>query len=480
VKYQAQRNIELVNELLKHPENECIEYKQNNIKPDVIGKLCSALSNSARMQNQNFAYIVWGVDDNGEIVGTDFTADDKTIQKFKLAQKLTPKINCRFEEINHPLGRLVLLEIPATTMTPIEFDSVAYIRIGSATPKLTDHIDKMQLLIKKLQSYTWEKGIAKQFLTADEVLNHLNYQEYFKLTQQVLPQNNQEILKYLERDRIIEKDVGDKWNVLNLGAIILANNLNDFDVSLARKSVRFIVYSGKDKTTNVIHRIEGNKGYAMAIGGVVNYINKILPTSEVIGEIYRETTTTFPTIAIREIIANALIHQDMSITGAGPQVELFNNRLEVTNPGESLNPADRMIDLPPRSRNEGLANLMRRMRLCEEQGSGVDKIITSVESAKMPAPEFRIYDKSTQVILYAFRPFADLTTDERVRACYQHAVIKYTVGEKLKNSSLCKRFGIKKGNESQVSRVIKIALEKKLIKIADDHIPRSGYYPYWV
>lgn len=150
--------------------------------------------------------------------------------------------------------------------------------------------------------------------------------------------------------------------------MLLANNLNDFDYSLARKGVRFVAYTGNNKSTTISYRIDGEKGYAIALEGAVTHINRVLPSSETIGEVYHETDIVFPKIAIREIIANALIHQDMTITGAGPQIELFNDRLEVTNPGESLNPIERMIDLPPVSRNEKLAGLMRRMRLCEEQG----------------------------------------------------------------------------------------------------------------
>jgi predicted HTH transcriptional regulator len=293
------------------------------------------------------------------------------------------------------------------------------------------------------------------------------------------PQDTDEILQYLKQDNIIEKDINNKWNILNLGALLLANNLNDFDASLARKGVRLVAYSGDNKSTDVSHRIDGEKGYAIALEGVVTRINNLLTSGETIGEVYRQNSAPFPKIAIREIIANALIHQDMTITGTGPQVELFSNRLEVTNPGKSLNPADRMIDLPPISRNERLAKLMRRMKLCEEQGSGIDKVIYSVEEAQLPAPKFRVYDNSTQVTLYAYRSFADLTTEERVRACYQHAVIKYISGIKLKNSSLCTRFGIKEGNESQASKVIKNTLLKKLIKVADIESPRSGYYPFW-
>ena len=83
----------------------------------------------------------------------------------------------------------------------------------------------------------------------------------------------------------------------------------------------------------------------------------------------------YPELAIRELVANALIHQDLSITGSGPMVEIFDDRIEITNPGVPLVETSRMLDSPPRSRNEGLASLMRRMGSCEERGSGVDKVV---------------------------------------------------------------------------------------------------------
>ena len=140
---------------------------------------------------------------------------------------------------------------------------------------------------------------------------------------------------------------------------------------------------------------------------------------------------------------------------------------------------ERMIDLPPRSRNESLAALMRRMGMCEEQGSGLDKVIDAVEFSQLPAPLFKANDDSTQVILYAPRPFANMTPDERVRACYQHAILKFISGARMKNATLCKRFGIEKNNAAQATKVIKQAMEANLIKPADTMHPRAGYLPAW-
>ena len=158
--------------------------------------------------------------------------------------------------------------------------------------------------------------------------------------------------------------------------------------------------------------------------GLVGYINDLLPKNEHIGAALRETHPLFPELAIRELVANALIHQDMTVSGAGPQIELFSDRIEISNPGAPLVKPERMIDLPPRSRNEALASLMRRMNMCEEQGSGLDKVVEQVEVFQLPAPLFRSEDNSTQVVLYGPRSFAEMTPEERVRACYFHSVLR--------------------------------------------------------
>ena len=169
----------------------------------------------------------------------------------------------------------------------------------------------------------------------------------------------------------------------------------------------------------------------------------------------------------------------MTVTGTGPQIELFEDRIEIVNPGKPLVKADRMIDLPARSRNESLAALMRRMGFCEEQGSGLDKVIDEVEFFQLPPPLFRENDDSMHVILYGPRTFARMTQDERVRACYQHAILRWLSGDRMKNATLCKRLGIEKRNASQATKVITKAQKEGFIKPADIEHPRSGYVPCW-
>lgn len=480
------RDIDLIEDLRVRPaELSWLEFKKDNVDPDVIGKRCSALANAARIDGQDCGYMLWGIDDaNHTVVGTRFDPDGQRVggQELQLwlAQQLQPSIAFTFRVIDHPDGRVVMLEVPAATNAPVAFKNIAYIRIGSTTPKLAEYPERYAKLIDSLRPYTWEHGIARQYVTGDDALELLDYAQYFRYTRQPLPDNRAGIFERLLADRLIERDVGQRWNITNLGALLFAARLEDFEASLSRKSVRLVVYDGRNRAATVTHRLDGKKGYACGFEGLVDYINDLVPHNEHIGRALRESRPLFPELAVRELVANALIHQDMTVTGAGPQIEIFEDRMEITNPGRPLIQAERMIDLPPRSRNEALASLMRRMGFCEEQGSGLDKVVAEVELYQLPPPLFREGDDSMQVVLYGPRTFANMTPDERIRACYQHAVLRFlSGGERMKNATLCERFGIDPRNASQASAVIKKAQEAELIKVADPEHPRAGYVPIW-
>lgn len=481
----TERDIAWIDELRRSGhENSCVEFKENNDDPEIIGKLISALANAAREQNVEVAVVLWGIEDQtGKIIGTNFDPNAKRVggQAFelRLAQMLNPSPAFSFRTVDHPDGRVVILEIPAATLAPIEYKGTAYIRIGNATPKLSDYPARFQKLITNLRPYVWEKGIAKQFLLSDQILELLDYPSYFRLTKQKLPDTKSGIIERLSADQLITLDVGERWNITNLGAILFALDLELFDESLSRKAVRFVAYEGRNKASTVTQRQDGRRGYASGFEGLVSFVNGLLPKVERIGEAVREVTPLFPEIAIRELIANALIHQDMTINGAGPQIALFSDRLEITNPGEPLVNTERMIDLPPRSRNPMTGSLMRRMGLCEEQGSGLDKVLNSVEDLHLPPPKLQAEQGSMLVILYGPRLFSQMTPAERIRACYQHCVLKWLDGDRMRNASLCDRLGIERKNAAQVSIVIKGALEEMRIKPADPDHPRAGYYPIW-
>lgn len=125
---------------------------------------------------------------------------------------------------------------------------------------------------------------------------------------------------------------------------------------MARKSVRVIVYNSKNKTVPS-HEQVGGKGYASGFEGLIGYINQTLPKNEVMGKALRKDVPMYPELAVRELVANAIIHQHFFMQGTGPMIEIFDGRVEITNPGTPLIDKQRFVDHPPISRNETLASL---------------------------------------------------------------------------------------------------------------------------
>ena len=124
---------------------------------------------------------------------------------------------------------------------------------------------------------------------------------------------------------------------------------------------------------------------------------------------------------------------------------------------------------------------MRKLKLCEEAGSGWDRIVISCELMHLPAPVIQIYENDTKVILYKYKAFNELDLKEKLHACYFHSCIKYVEGSFLTNTSLRTRFGMEVKSSASISRLISDAVKEGLIKPVDEETaPRHmKYIPYW-
>jgi predicted HTH transcriptional regulator len=236
------------------------------------------------------------------------------------------------------------------------------------------------------------------------------------------------------------------------------------------------VYKGNNKLETTKERV-GKKGYAVGIENLISFVNEQLPQFEQIGEVYREDGRVYPPLAVRELIVNSLIHQNFSATGTGPMIEIYDNRIEITNPGKPLIEILRLIDHNPVSRNEKLARMMRRMNICEERGSGIDKVVLKCEIALLPAPSFHATDDFTRAVLYGPKTMRDMGREEKILATYMHACIKFVSGQVMTNQTIRQRFGIEESNYPFASRIIKMTSEAKLIK--EKEKGSKGYVPYW-
>lgn len=475
----------ILQELRKFPnETEWVEFKHNNNEPDEIGEYISALSNSAALLGKISAWLVWGVDNHThEIIGTTFKPASTKIGNEELEswllRLLNPKINFRFHTLQVDEQPVVMLEISAASRHPVQFKNNEFIRIGSYKKKLKEFPEKARELWRIFDRIPFEKEIAAENISADEVLRLIDYPAYFDLLALPLPDGRDGILSALKTDEMISTGNSGNWNITNLGAVLFAKRLGDFR-HLKRKALRVVLYKGTGKV-ETIREQEGTKGYAAGFEGLIDFVTNLLPSNEVIGQALRKEVPMFPELAIRELVANAIIHQDFHATGTAPMVEIFSNRMEITNPGRPLVNPDRFLDSPPKSRNEALASFMRRIGICEERGSGVDKVVFQTELYQLPAPLFETTDEHTRAILFAHSELKDMDKDDRIRACYLHACLKYVQRDYMTNTTLRERFDIEDKNSATASRIIKETLEAELIRPYDGTASRKfmKYVPWW-
>ncbi len=476
----------LLKSLLALPnEAEWVEFKHNNDAPEEIGEYISALANSAALHGRDAGYIVWGVENvTKRVVGTTAKPRQRKIGNEELenwlAHLLSPRVDFRFYEWNHQEQFMVLLQVQSAVGSPVAFKGMEWIRVGSLKKKLKDHPGKEKELWQALARLSFEKGIAVADVAGDEVLSQLDYTKFFELSQQKLPVNRPGILERLTVDRLIVPQGSDHFDITNLGAILFAKQLAQFE-GLSRKALRVIRYKGNTRVETE-HEKLGAKGYATGFEGMVGYINDQLPRNEMMGQALRREVRMYPERAIRELVANAMIHQDFGITGAGPMVEIFDDRLEVSNPGVPLIDPLRFIDHSPRSRNEMLAELMRRVGICEERGSGFDKVVFEIEFFQLPAPDIRIDATHTRVLLFAHQELAKMDKRDKVRACYLHCCLLCVSNKVMTNTTLRERFKIMEKDYPVASRIIRDTVATNLIKLEDPGSKsrkHAKYVPFW-
>ena len=121
--------------------------------------------------------------------------------------------------------------------------------------------------------------------------------------------------------------------------------------------------------------------------------------------------------------------------------------------------------------------------ICEERGSGIDKVVIEVELHQLPAPLFEVPGDFTRAVLFAQKPLAKMSKDERVRACYFHACLCYVNRRPMNNTSVRERFGLAGDGAGVVraSGLLKEAVESKDIIIRDPEVGRRSrtYLPFW-
>ncbi|MFZ2170969.1 MAG: ATP-binding protein [Methylococcaceae bacterium] len=453
-------------------ENEHLEFKEAKQQYDTtkLFRYCVALA------NEGGGHLVLGVSDKPprRVVGTQAFQNSGEI-KARILNAL--RFRVEITELIHPDGRVLVFEIPPRPVgTPLHHDGAYLMRAGEELVPMS--ADQLRRILAEGEP-DWFDQAARTEASADDVIALLDTQSFFEMIGLPYPTSRDGVLARLMRERLITEQSGG-WLITNLAAILLAKRLDAFSPELARKAPRVVIYDGVNKLVTREDK-PGIRGYAVGFESLVDFVHSAAPQNRFVEQVVREEVKMFPRQAIRELVANALVHQDFQASGISVMIEMYADRLEVSNPGLPPIKVERFID-EYRSRNERLADLMRRLGVCEEKGSGIDKVVSAAEVFQLPAPDFRVSETRTTAVLFAHQDFSDMSKPDRIRACYQHCCLQYVSNQRMSNQSLRERFKLPESKAATVSLVIGATKDAGLIK-ADESDSLSTryarYLPFW-
>ena len=481
--YSEQEQIDTLLGLLAKPaETEIVEFKhaKNSFSDSELGQYFSALSNEANLKSEAYAWLVFGVDNSThELTDTQYKPSRPSLDemKKKIGDQTTNRIT--FEEIydlTYQGKRVVMFQIPAAPQgIPIAYQGHYYGRDGESLVAL--NLQEIERIRSQRADNSFEMRPAKSDLTSSEVLQYLNYKKLYERIDRRIPREENMILDLLKEYAYVTEDHG-SWAITNMGALLFANRLADFE-NLRFRGLILRRYEGNNNLVMINER-HSEAGYAVEFDDLLDWLENNTSKEKIISS--RTKEITYPRVAMREFMANVMVHQDFTITGMPLTIEIFGNRIVFTNPGSLLNDANRLIDLPPHSRNETLAQAMLQVDLCERRGSGYDRAVEGIESMCLPPYKVEAGENYTRVTMYPKKSFKEMTPKERLMACYQHACILFEKNEEMNNQSLRERFELEKNKSSVASRIIAEAVETGLLKPAheDNEAKKfATYIPYY-
>jgi ATP-dependent DNA helicase RecG len=453
-------------------ETEVLEFKEakNQFDTEKLYHYCVAIA------NEGGGHLLLGIQNSAPrlVVGTRAIENPVGMSR-KLWDKLGFRV--RIDDVAHPEGRVVVLTIPGRPLGhPYEVEGVYWMRCGEALTAMSP--DVIRRIVMEGEP-DWLREPATDLISSSRALELLDTEAFYTMLGIPYPSARAVMSRLIEERFLIDGGQGG-CRVTRMGALLLATQLADFS-DLAFKAPRVIVYKGTSKLSKIAVDELLPAGYIVGFQGLLRFIMRQLPDEEVIEDGLRRNVSMVPEIVVRELLANALVHQDFSLHGSSVLVEVFENRIEISNPGETMVPVDRLID-GMRSRNERLADLMRRVGICERRGSGIDRVVDAAESLHLPPPDFRVSEQRTTSIAYGPRSFDDMDRTERLRACFQHCALKWEMSERMTNQSLRARFKLSERKSYLVTQVISTAIEVGLIRADEKAGPSrkfARYIPFW-
>lgn len=441
---------------LERHESFDLEFKEarDGFSSDSLCKYCCGIANAGG------GYLVLGVADKcpRQVVETAACGNPAKDERI-VHDQVGPGLRVDVVERLVQQKRVVVVAIPSRLRgSAYKFKGTYYTRVGDQLREMTTE-ELKQIFAEEKES--WLEVPAVQDISPAQVANLLDLGSFYRLRKESTKHINKALDDLLRAGLVAAKPKHGRYDIIRMGVLLLAHSIEECARELTYKRVRITKYK-PGKTEAMISDEEWDRGWAVGFDEMARFAFSQMDNQQVIKGMFREHDDFVPEVALRELLANAIIHQDFTRNGRA-SIEIFSDRISITNPGEPPFGKSEMIHRDE-SCNPNLMQIMRRLRLSEERGSGIDKAITAIEMAGTAPIEYIIGSGSTEAIIRQPMPYEKLSGSQKELACSQHCEVCFIKGDFMSNESLRHRFKVDDSKRLKITRLINKMIKKGSIK----------------
>lgn len=376
-----------IKDLLLKDESKTLEFKENSSSLSGIIKSVIAFANTSG------GTIVIGIQDKTKkIVGIKNVLQEEERLINAIADSVSPQLVPNVEIQTYRKKELILIKVPHIAapffLKSSGIEKGTYVRFGS-TNRVAD-----EEMLRTLQSFT--KNI---YYDEKPDVYGKNNQLDWEFIKKKFSQVGKNITENSSQNLGLLANFADSIYPSN-GAVILfgLNRLREFPDAVIR-CVKFI---GTEKL-EVFDHLQIESYPILAIDEAIHFIEKNIFTAAKIGRMYREDIPQYPKVAIREAVTNAVLHADYGRGGSSITISIFDDRIEIINPGGLIFglTLENAIAGSSSIRNRVIARVFRELKIIEQWGSGLKRIIDACKKAGLKDPQFEDMTTSFKVTLFS-------------------------------------------------------------------------------
>lgn len=388
------------------------------------------LKTVSAFSNYNSGKIVFGIDDNGKVVGLKNIEELCLDLENKINDNISPKPDFRF--IKDSKKNIITLIVEEGINKPYLYKGKAYKRNDTATVEV-DNIELNRLTLSGLNQYY-------------EELKSRNQNLEFKVLQKELQKKL--TIKNFSEDVLKTLNLYDDKNGYNNAAELLADKNNFSGIDIAKFGENIDEISDRNLFINISIISQYQK--------TLEVFNRYYKYEQISGS-ERIEKELIPEKAFREVIANALIHRTWDVN-SNIRILMFKDKLEVSSPGglpTGISEKEYLNGQISQLRNPILANVFFRLKYIEMFGTGIKRINESYKDFAVK-PNFEIFENSIKITLPIIATKLFLTTDEKI------VMDIFKDGSILSSSEIVEMTGFKK---DKLNRLLKKLVQKNYIEI---------------